>query len=47
VWQANLLHGGAPRTDLALTRKAVVCHYFAQGALCYHDLASAQASFAE
>jgi Phytanoyl-CoA dioxygenase (PhyH) len=47
VWHANLLHGGAPRTDLELTRKALVCHYFAQGALCYHDLASAQASFAE
>jgi hypothetical protein len=46
VWHANLLHGGAPRTDLQLTRKALVCHYFAEGASCYHDLASARASFA-
>jgi ectoine hydroxylase-related dioxygenase (phytanoyl-CoA dioxygenase family) len=47
VWHANLLHGGAPRTDLQLTRKALVCHYFADGAVCYHDLASAPAGFSD
>jgi hypothetical protein len=37
-WHAHLLHGGAARTNLALSRKALVCHYFAQGAFTYHDL---------
>jgi hypothetical protein len=37
-WHANLLHGGAPRKDLARSRKALVCHYFARGAVTYHDL---------
>lgn len=38
IWHANLLHGGSPRTDLRPTRKSLVCHYFAKGAFCYHDL---------
>lgn len=38
-WHAHLLHGGAPRKNLALSRKALVCHYFAEGAFTYHDLA--------
>jgi Phytanoyl-CoA dioxygenase (PhyH) len=37
-WHANLFHGGLPRKDLALTRKSIVCHYFFQGVVCYHDL---------
>jgi hypothetical protein len=37
-WHAHLLHGGAPRKDLSLSRRALVCHYFAQGAFTYHDL---------
>ncbi|MGN8119594.1 phytanoyl-CoA dioxygenase family protein [Labrys sp. 22185] len=37
-WHADLLHGGSPRKDLKLSRKAMVCHYFAQGAFTYHDL---------
>ncbi|HWG05493.1 MAG TPA: phytanoyl-CoA dioxygenase family protein [Beijerinckiaceae bacterium] len=37
-WHANLLHGGAPRRNLQLSRKALVCHYFAEGAVTYHDL---------
>ena len=37
-WHANLIHGGAPRKNPALSRKALVCHYFAQGAVTYHDL---------
>jgi ectoine hydroxylase-related dioxygenase (phytanoyl-CoA dioxygenase family) len=37
-WHAHLLHGGAPRKNLALSRKALVCHYFAEGAFTYHDL---------
>jgi hypothetical protein len=38
-WHAHLLHGGSARTDLTLTRKALVCHYFAEGSFAYHDLA--------
>lgn len=37
-WHANLLHGGARRNNLKLTRKALVCHYFAEGVVTYHDL---------
>jgi hypothetical protein len=37
-WHANLLHGGARRTDLTLSRKALVCHYFVEGVVTYHDL---------
>ena len=37
-WHAHLVHGGSARKDLSLSRKALVCHYFAVGAFCYHDL---------
>lgn len=37
-WHANLVHGGTTRTDLSLSRKALVCHYFAEKAVTYHDL---------
>jgi ectoine hydroxylase-related dioxygenase (phytanoyl-CoA dioxygenase family) len=37
-WHANLIHGGAARADLARSRKALVCHHFAEGAVTYHDL---------
>jgi hypothetical protein len=37
-WHANLIHGGARRKNIALSRKALVCHYFAEGAVTYHDL---------
>jgi hypothetical protein len=37
-WHANLVHGGAPRTNPELSRKAMVCHYFAERTLTYHDL---------
>ena len=45
IWHGNLIHGGAPRRDTARSRKALVCHYFADGCVCYHDLASALADF--
>lgn len=38
LWHANLLHGGTERKNKDLSRKSVVCHYFAEGAVCYHDL---------
>ncbi len=37
-WHANLIHGGAERKNLSLSRRALVCHYFAEGAVTYHDL---------
>jgi Phytanoyl-CoA dioxygenase (PhyH) len=37
-WHADTIHGGAPRKNLQLSRKALVCHYFAEGAVTYHDL---------
>jgi hypothetical protein len=37
-WHANLVHGGSPRKDLKYSRRALVCHYFAKGAVTYHDL---------
>ncbi len=40
VWHANLVHGGSTRRNLRLSRRALVCHYFAKGAFVYHDLAS-------
>ncbi|MBY0508209.1 MAG: phytanoyl-CoA dioxygenase family protein [Bryobacteraceae bacterium] len=40
LWHANLVHGGSARRDLAHSRRAVVTHYFGQGAFVYHDLAA-------
>ncbi len=37
-WHANLVHGGTPRTNPKLSRKALVCHYFAERVVTYHDL---------
>ena len=37
-WHANLVHGGSPRANMQRSRRAVVCHYFAEGCVCYHDL---------
>ncbi|MEP6715908.1 MAG: phytanoyl-CoA dioxygenase family protein [Terriglobia bacterium] len=42
IWHANLVHGGSPRKDIARSRRAVVCHYFAKSAFVYHDLAAAR-----
>jgi hypothetical protein len=39
VWHANLIHAGSPRRNLKLSRKSAVLHFFARGAVCYHDLA--------
>lgn len=38
LWHANLLHGGSKVADVQRTRKALVCHFFASGVVCYHDL---------
>ena len=38
VWHANLLHGGSPILRPGATRRSMVCHYFAEGVICYHEL---------
>jgi hypothetical protein len=43
IWHANLLHGGSPRKNPRLSRRALVCHYFVEGAVCYHDLSASEA----
>ena len=37
IWHENLMHAGALRTDPAQSRRSVVGHYFAQGAVAYYD----------
>ena len=41
IWHHNLIHGGSAVTDPHSTRKSLVCHYYADSALCYHDLTAA------
>jgi ectoine hydroxylase len=38
VWHANLLHGGMPVINTALTRRSMVIHYFAQDVIKYHEI---------
>lgn len=38
IWHSNLLHGGTPITSPGSTRRSMVCHYFAEGAICYHEM---------
>ena len=33
IWAADLMHGGAPIADAALTRKSLVCHYMPLGVM--------------
>ena len=41
-WHANLIHGGSPRRDVRHSRRALVNHYFVEGAICYHDLSASK-----
>ncbi len=38
LWHANLLHGGSRLQDPKRSRKALVCHFIADGVVCYQDL---------
>lgn len=38
IWHANLLHGGSPISRPGATRRSMVCHYFAEGVICYHEM---------
>lgn len=37
IWHENLLHGGTPRDDAQASRRSIVGHYFARGAVVYFD----------
>lgn len=38
IWHANLLHGGEPITKEGSTRKSMALHYYAENAICYHEI---------
>jgi ectoine hydroxylase-related dioxygenase (phytanoyl-CoA dioxygenase family) len=38
IWHANLVHGGAPIRNKALTRKSMVVHYYASDVIKYHEI---------
>lgn len=37
IWHENLMHGGSMRLDKSLSRRSMVGHYFADGAIAYYD----------
>ncbi len=37
VWHENLMHAGSVRRDPSLSRRSVVTHNFAEGAIAYYD----------
>jgi ectoine hydroxylase-related dioxygenase (phytanoyl-CoA dioxygenase family) len=37
VWHENLMHGGSMRLDMSQSRRSIVGHYFAEGAVVYYD----------
>jgi len=41
IWDANLLHGGAPQNDRSLTRHSQVTHYFFEGCSYFTPLTGA------
>jgi ectoine hydroxylase-related dioxygenase (phytanoyl-CoA dioxygenase family) len=38
IWHANLVHGGSPIKDPAITRKSMVVHYYASDVIKYHEI---------
>ena len=38
IWHANLIHGGAPILNPALSRKSMVVHYYAKDVIKYHEI---------
>jgi ectoine hydroxylase len=38
IWHANLVHGGSPIINPALTRKSMVIHYYAKDVIKYHEI---------
>lgn len=38
IWHANLIHGGMPVVNPALSRKSMVIHYYAKNVIKYHEI---------
>ena len=43
IWHSNLIHGGSPikglpENGVPVTRKSMVCHYFGDDVICYHEM---------
>lgn len=38
IWHANLLHGGEAIQRKGSSRKSMVFHYYAENAICYHEV---------
>lgn len=38
IWHANLIHGGSPILKANSTRKSMVCHYYCDEVICYHEM---------
>jgi ectoine hydroxylase-related dioxygenase (phytanoyl-CoA dioxygenase family) len=45
IWHGNLIHGGEPMINPALSRKSMVVHYFGEGVICYHEISERPAIF--
>lgn len=45
VWHANMIHGGEPHINKALSRKSMVAHYFAEEVIAYHEISERPAIF--
>jgi hypothetical protein len=37
IWHENLMHGGSVRLDTSLSRRSIVSHVFASGAVAFYD----------
>lgn len=38
IWHSNLLHAGTRITREGATRRSMVCHYYAENTICYHEM---------
>lgn len=47
IWHANLIHGGSAIKQPGATRKSMVCHYFCEDVICYHEISQRPALFPE
>lgn len=47
IWHENLMHAGSPRLDRSKSRKSIVGHYFAGGAVVYYDSSGAPGTVIE
>lgn len=47
IWHANLLHGGSAIARPGATRRSIVCHYYAEEVICYHEMSQRPALIRE